>query len=60
VLSDNIVVFDGGKVGNPPLILQDGIKWICYQMSAGDLWIEDTTNPNLGLNSDGNNNNNNE
>jgi hypothetical protein len=29
-------------------------------MSAGDLWIEDTTNPNLGLNSDGNNNNNNE
>jgi len=49
VLSDNIVVFDGGEVGNPPLIPPDGIKWICYQMSAGDLWIEDTTNPNLGL-----------
>ena len=25
VLSDNIVVFHGGKVGNPPLIPPDGI-----------------------------------
>ena len=49
VISENIVFFDGGEVGNPTLIPPNGIKWICYQISAGHLWIEDSANPNQGL-----------
>ena len=49
LLSDNIVVFDGVQVDNPTLIPPDSIKWICYQISAGHVWIEDSATPNLGL-----------
>ena len=48
-INKHIVVYDGGDKVTPPLVSPVNINWKSYRISSGDLWIQDTTNPNLGL-----------
>ena len=48
-ITKHIVVYDGGDKVSPPLVSPVNINWKSYRISSGDLWIQDTTNPNLGL-----------
>ncbi len=44
---DEVIVFDGGNPKTPPVLPPDGLTWRCMPIS--DLYVEDNTNPNLGL-----------
>jgi hypothetical protein len=47
-IEDEVIVFDGGNPKTPPpILLPDGLTWQCMPIS--DLYVEDKTNPNLGL-----------
>jgi hypothetical protein len=42
-----VIVFDGCNPKTPPILPPDGLTWRCMPIS--DLYVEDKTNPNLGL-----------
>ena len=42
-------MYNGGDKVTPPRVSPVNINWKSYHISSGDLWIQDTTNPNLGL-----------
>ncbi len=47
---NNIVVVDGGYIGNPPMRPPDGIIWRCLSVSGGkELHIQDELDPSRGL-----------
>jgi hypothetical protein len=46
-IEDEVILFDGGNLENPPILLPDRLTWQCMLIS--DLYVEDNTNPNLGL-----------
>ncbi len=46
-IEDEVIVFDGGNPKTPPILPPDGLTWWCMPIS--DLYVEDKTNPNLGL-----------
>jgi hypothetical protein len=46
-IEDEVIVFDGGNPKTPPILPPDGLTWWCKPIS--DLYVEDKTNPNLGL-----------
>ena len=49
---NDIVVVDGGDVGNPPISPPDDVKWHCLSIHEGNhLHVQDETNPHLGLTS---------
>ena len=48
-LEKDIVVVDGGDVGNPPIQPPDGVTWHCLSVRGSDLYVQDVTDPSLGL-----------
>jgi hypothetical protein len=48
-IKEIIVVYNGGDEGITPPIPPHDIKWNCYRISSGALWIQDTVNNNIGL-----------
>jgi hypothetical protein len=46
-IEDEVIVFDGGNPETPPTLPPDRLTWRCMPIS--DLYVEDKTNPNLGL-----------
>jgi hypothetical protein len=46
-IEDDIIVFDGGNPTIPPILSPDGLTWRSIPISK--LYVEDKTNPNVGL-----------
>jgi hypothetical protein len=46
-VEDEVIVFDGGNLETPPILPPDRLTWQCKPIS--DLYVEEKTNPNLGL-----------
>jgi hypothetical protein len=47
---NDIVVIDGGDIGNPPIHPLDGIIWHCPSVSGGkELHVQDELDPSHGL-----------
>ena len=47
---NDIVVIDGGDIGNPPICPPDGISWHCLLVSGGKhLHVQDELDPTHGL-----------
>ena len=48
-INKHVDVYDGGDKETPPHMSPVNINWKSYRISSGDVWMQDTTNPNLGL-----------
>jgi hypothetical protein len=46
-IEDEVIVCDGGNANTLRILPPDGLTWWCKPIS--DLYVEDKTNPNLGL-----------
>ncbi len=46
-IEDDIIVFDGGNPTTPPILPPDRLTWRSIPISK--LYVEDETNPNVGL-----------
>ncbi len=46
-IEDEVIVFDGGNPKTSPILPPVGLTWWC--MPKSDLYVEDETNPKLGL-----------
>jgi hypothetical protein len=46
-IKDEVIVFDGGNHETPPILPPDRLTWQCKPIS--DLYVQDKTNPNIGL-----------
>jgi hypothetical protein len=46
-VDDEVIVFDGGNVDNPPILPSDGVIW--QSISTSQLHIYNDVNPNIRL-----------